>query len=88
MRSRGLRITFIVGILLAVCVVLLYFAFRIYRMPTDEELEILGTFFATFASTILTFFIGALLFDYQIERTDAKRFRQLKLLLIAELTET
>ncbi len=68
--------------------VLLHFVFRVYRTPTDEELEILGTFFATFASTILTVFIGALLFGYQIERTDAKRIRQLKLLLVTELSET
>jgi regulator of protease activity HflC (stomatin/prohibitin superfamily) len=88
MLSRGLKITFIVGTLLVACVILLHFVFRIYRTPTDAELEIPGTFFATFASTVLTFFIGALLFDYQIERTDAKRFRQLKLLLIAELSET
>lgn len=68
--------------------ILLHFVFRVYRTPTDEELEILGTFFATFASTILTVFIGALLFRYQIERTDAKRIRQLKVLLVAELSET
>ena len=33
-------------------------------------------------------FVGALLFDYQIERTHAKKFRRFKLLLVAELSET
>jgi len=42
-------------------------------------------FVATFASTILTFFIGALLFDYQLERTEARRGDQLRTLLVAEL---
>src|SRR3954467_6335377 len=42
---------------------------------------------ACLLSTILTFFIGALLFDYQVERTEAKREEQLRMLLVAELTE-
>jgi hypothetical protein len=58
MLSRGLKVTFIVGVLLGVCVILLHFVFRVYKTPTDEELEILGTFFATFASTILPFSSG------------------------------
>lgn len=58
MLSRGLKIIFMVGILLVVCMVLLHFVFHIYRTPTDEELEMLGTFFAAFASTILTFLSG------------------------------
>jgi hypothetical protein len=37
--------------------------------------------------TILTFFISALLYDYQAERNEAKRDEQLKRLLAAELNE-
>ncbi len=77
-----------VGTLLVVSAIVLHYVFRLYRAPTDAEFDVLGTFFATFASTILTFFIGALLFDYQVEKTDAKRFRQLKLLLDMELSTT
>src|SRR3954451_18251201 len=40
---------------------------------------------ACLLSTILTFFIGALLFDYQVERTEAKRKEQLRILLVTEL---
>jgi len=88
MLSRQLKITFVVGILPMVCAIVLHFVLRLYRAPTDEEIDILSQFFATFASTILTFFIGALLFDYQVEKTDAKRCQQLKLLLVTELSET
>lgn len=43
-------------------------------------------FAAAFASTILTFFIRALLFNYQVERIEAKRHEQFGRLLVAELT--
>jgi hypothetical protein len=77
-----------VGILLVVSAIVLHYVFRLYKAPTDAEFDVLGTFFATFASTILTFFIGALLFDYQVEKTEAGRFKQLKLLLGVELSTT
>jgi len=35
--------------------------------------------------TILTFFIGALLSDYQLARTEARRGEQLEALRVAEL---
>jgi len=88
MLSRGLKLIFMVGILLVVSAIVLHYVFRLYKAPTDAEFDVLGTFFATFASTILTFFIGALLFDYQVEKTEAGRFKQLKLLLGVELSTT
>ena len=72
---------------MVVTIVVLHYVFRAYRTPSDEEIDVLSTFFATFASTILTFFVGALLFDYQVERTDTRRFQQLRLLLAAEFSE-
>ena len=44
-------------------------------------------FAAIFTSTTLTFFIGALLYDYQADRNEAKRDEQLRRLLVAELNE-
>jgi hypothetical protein len=87
MLSRGLRITFMVGIALIVFGLGLHVLLKFYNAPAAVEFDLLNVFAATFASTILTFFIGALLFDYQLERTEAKRNQQLKALLDAELTE-
>lgn len=87
MLSRGLKISFGIGILLIVLTVVLYEVLRYYNAPADAEFELVTVFAATFASSILTFFVGALLFDYQVERTESKRNRQLRTLLDAELYE-
>lgn len=55
MLSRGLKLIFMVGILLVVSAIVLHYVFRLYKAPTDAEFDVLGAFFATFASTILTF---------------------------------
>jgi hypothetical protein len=86
MLSRGLRITFMVGIALIVVGLGLHVLLKFYNAPAAVEFDLLNVFAATFASTILTFFIGALLFDYQVERTEAKRKEQLRILLVTELT--
>ena len=54
-------------------------------MPAGAEYDLLNVCVATFASTILTFFIGALLSDYQLARTEARRGEQLEALRVAEL---
>jgi len=74
-----------VGIALILCGLALHAVLKFYNAPADAEYDLLNVFAATFASTILTFFIGALLFDYQVERTEAKRKEQLGTLLAAEL---
>ena len=87
MLSRGLRIIFVVGAVLVVVAVGLHEVVLYYGAPADAEFELLTVFVATFASSILTFFIGVLLFDYQVERTEVRRSRQLRTLLVAELNE-
>lgn len=87
MLSRGLRLTFVVGILMVLFALGLHAVLKYYNAPADAEYSLISTFAATFASTILTFFIGALLYDYQAERNEAKRNEQLKRLLAAELSE-
>ena len=54
-------------------------------MPAGAEYALLNVCVATFASTILTFFIGALLSDFQLARTEARRGEQLEALRVAEL---
>jgi hypothetical protein len=67
MLSRGLRIFFGVGIVIVVLALGLHAVLRYYNAPPGAEYDLLNVFAATFASTILTFFIGALLFDYQVQ---------------------
>lgn len=86
MLSRGLRIFFGVGIVIVVLALGLHAVLRHYNAPPGAEYDLLNVFAATFASTILTFFIGALLFDYQVEKTEAKKHEQYRMLLVTELT--
>jgi hypothetical protein len=79
--SRGLRLTFVVGILTVLFALGLHAVLKYYNAPADAEYGLISTFAATFASTILTSFIGALLYDYQAERNEAKRDEQLRRLL-------
>jgi len=55
-------------------------------VPAGAEYDLLNMFVATFASTILTYFIGALCSStYQLARTEARRGEQLEALRVAEL---
>jgi hypothetical protein len=85
--SRGLRIAFVVGIALVLFAIGLHAVLKYYNAPVDVEYSLINTFADTFASTILTFFLGALLYDYQAEKNEAKRDEQLRRLLAAELNE-
>jgi hypothetical protein len=87
MLSRGLRIFFGVGIVIVVLALGLHAVLRYYNAPPGAEYDLLNVFAATFASTILTFFIGALLFDYQVEKTEARKHEQFRMLLVTELAE-
>jgi hypothetical protein len=58
-----------------------------YVVPAGAEYSLIEVFAATFTSTTLTFFIGALLYDYQADRNEANRGEQLRRLLMAELNE-
>jgi hypothetical protein len=82
MLSRGFKICFGVGIVLIVFAVGMHSVYRFYNAPADAEYDLLNVFAGTFASTILAFFIGALLFDYQVERAEAKRNERLRTLLV------
>jgi len=71
--SRGLRFTFVVGIVMVLFTLGLHTVLKYYNAPVDVEYSPISTFAATFVSTILTLFIRALLYDYQAERNEAKR---------------
>ena len=45
---------------------MLHTLLKLYNAPAGAEFDLLKGFAATFASTILTFFIGVLLFHYQV----------------------
>ena len=72
MLTRGLRLTFVLGIVMVLFVLGLHAVLEYYNAPADAEYSLISTFAATFASTIVTFFTGALLYDYQAERNEAK----------------
>ncbi len=86
MLSKGLKVSFGVGIVLVLIALGLHEVLRYYNASAAVEFGLLNLFVATFASMILTFFIGALLFDYQLETTKARRDEQLRALVLAELT--
>lgn len=87
MLSRGIRISFVVGILMVLIALGLHLVLKLYNAPEDVEFGLLNTFVATFASIVLSFFAGALLADYQIERDSARRMERLERLLDAELSQ-
>jgi hypothetical protein len=70
--TRGLRLTFVLGIVMAFFALGLHAVLEYYNAAADAEYSLISTFAATLASTIVTFFIGALLYDYQAERNEAK----------------
>ena len=61
----------------------LYILLREYNAPESVEFGLLDLFVVTFASLVLTFFTGALLYDYQAERSRTEKAR-----LVARLLET
>lgn len=81
MLFRGLRLTFVVGILMVLFALGLHAVLKYYNALADAEYGLISTFAATFVSTILTAFIGALLYDYQAERNEVKRDGQFSRLL-------
>jgi uncharacterized membrane protein len=70
--TRGLRLTFVLGIVMVLFALGLHAVLKYYNAPADAEHSLISTFAATFASTVVTFFIGALLYDYQAERNEDK----------------
>ncbi len=73
MLTRGLRLTFVLGIVMVLFALGLHAVLEYYNAPADAEHSLISTFAATFASnSIVTFFIGALLYDYQVERNEDK----------------
>ncbi len=78
----------VVGIFLILVALGLHTVLRLYNAPEDVQFDLLNIFAATFASTILTFFVGILVADYQIEKDHARRTERLKTLLNTELAET
>jgi len=86
--TKGVRAVLIAAVTLLVLAVVLHFVLIFSKAPTYAQWGLLNSFVSTFASVILTFFVGALLFDYQVETTEARRKEQLGSLLTAELSES
>lgn len=88
MFTKGVRAVLIAAVTLLVLAVVLHFVLIFGRVPIYAQWGLLNSFVSTFASVVLTFFVGALLFDYQVETTEARRKEQLGSLLAAELSES
>lgn len=86
MLSRGLRFSLAAGGVLLVLALALYILLREYNAPQSVLFGLLDLFVVTFASLVLTFFTGALLYDYQLERNQAEKVRLVARLLGIELT--
>ena len=54
MLTRGLRLTFVVGIVMVLFALVPHAVLEYYNAPADAEYSLISTFAATFASTILT----------------------------------
>ena len=72
MLNTGLKLTCVVGIVMVLFVLGLHAVLKYYNVPAHAEYSLISTFAATFASTTGTYFIGALLYDYQDERNEDK----------------
>ncbi len=83
----AIRIGVVAGVFLVLLGVGLHTVLRLYNAPEDVEFGLLNIFVATFASTMLTFFICILAADFQVERDKKERSRRLASLLGAELGE-
>lgn len=86
MLSRGLRFSLAAGAVLVVLAMALYILLREYNAPQSVLFGLLDLFVVTFASLVLTFFTGALLYDYQVERNQAEKTRLVTKLLEIELS--
>ncbi len=87
MLLRDLKICFGVGIVLVLFALGLHAVYPSSKTPADVGYDLLNVFAAALACTILTFFIGALLFAHQIVRAEVKRNEQHRTLLLADLNE-
>jgi uncharacterized protein (DUF58 family) len=87
MLLRDLKTCFGVGIVLVLFALGLHAVYPCSKAAADAGYVLLNVFAAALACTILTFFIGALLFAHQIVRAEAKRNEQHRTLLLAELNE-
>jgi len=76
----------VVGIFLILIAPGLHSVLRLYNAPEGVEFDLLTFFVATFASTTLTYFIGILVADHQIEAT--RRIERLAAPRDTELSET
>ncbi len=72
--------------MLLVLAVVLYVLLREYNAPGSVEFGLLDLFVVTFASLVLTFFTGAMLHDYQVERNKVEKARLVARLLGTELS--
>lgn len=88
MLFRGVRIALAAAATLVALAVVLHFVLVLSRAPAEAQWDLVNTFVATFASVVFAFFVGILLFDYQVEATDARRTERLGSLLMAELSDS
>ena len=75
------------GILLILGFVM-YVVLRECNAPASIESGLIDLFVVTFASLVLTFFTGAILYDYQIEKDRTEKAQLISQLLRTELSHT
>lgn len=86
MLYRGLRFSVAAGGILMVLGFAMYVVLREYNAPASIEFGLIDLFVVTFASLVLTFFTGAILYDYQIERDRTEKAQIVSRLLRTELS--
>ncbi|QIN79006.1 hypothetical protein GBA65_11270 [Rubrobacter marinus] len=84
--TRGIRFALASCAVLLVLALALYILLREYNAPQSVLFGLLDLFVVTFASLVLTFFTGALLYDYQLERAQEENARLVARLLRTELS--
>ncbi len=88
MFSKGVRIGAAALAVLLASGVLMHYLFVLDDAPAAVRWGFVNILVSTFASVVLTFLGGILLFDYQRRVTATERARLLSSLLVAELSET
>ncbi len=88
MFSKEVRIAAAALIVLLASGVVMHYVFVLDDAPEAIRWGFVNIFVSTFASVVLTFLVGILLFDYQRRVTATERARLLSSLLVTELSET
>lgn len=86
MLYRGLRFSVAAGGILLLLGFVMYVVLREYNVPRSIEFGLIDLFVVVFASLVLTFFTGAILYDYQTERDRTEKAQLVSRLLRIEMS--